>query len=476
MPMRRHAAFCRLPCPIKSEGQVPRQTGSRAMPEQTILTYAALNTPRYTSYPTAPHFHAGVDGDTYAEWLGTLTSDLSGSLYLHIPYCRQLCWYCGCSTRATTRPEPVDAYVDTLLEEIALTAARMPGRPRIGHIHFGGGTPSLVRAPKMAAIMFALRAQFDVATDAEIAIEIDPRHCSQTLVTQLAALGFNRASLGIQTFDTRVQKKINRVQSIEDVATCVSELRGAGIDRISFDLLYGLPGQTAESCRETVHAALALRPDRLSVFGYAHVPHMRAHQKLIEERDLPGQTERIKQAVAIAETLEGEGYIAIGIDHYARPDDDMVRQLESGALKRNFQGYTTDQADFLLGFGASSIGKLPQGYVQNTPSVADWAKKVKAGAFATARGVALSEDDRLRGDIIEKLMCDLHVDRASIERRHGATFPQAEMSDLMERGIVREEAGRLEIPDQYRMLARVVAARFDAHLANAPGAKHSRSI
>lgn len=445
-------------------------------PSPTLLKYARQNTPRYTSYPTAPHFHAGVDGDVYADWLGAVEPDASGSLYLHIPWCREMCWYCGCSTRATRRDEPVAVYAATLLKEIDLVADRFAARPRISHIHFGGGTPTILSQDQLSAIMARLHLRFEVSDKAEIAIEIDPRIFTASMAAHLARIGFNRASLGVQTFDAGVQAKINRTQSLETVAACVTALRSAGIGNLSFDLLYGLPGQTLESCRETVAASLALEPDRLSVFGYAHVPHMKRHQKLIHDADLPGSGARIEQALAIADAVQTAGYSPIGIDHYARASDAMARLAASGEMRRNFQGYTTDQAAFLVGLGASAISQTPDGYAQNTADVASWSRAIEAGELATARGVRQSGEDRIRGEIIERLMCDLQADPEAVAAQFGGSIEQPDLADLVADGVVSREGARICIADAYRTLARVVAARFDAYLQASAAARHSVSV
>ena len=442
----------------------------------TLLKYARQNTPRYTSYPTAPHFHAGIDGDVFGDWLGALDTDAAGSLYLHIPWCREMCWYCGCSTRATTRDEPVASYAATLLKEIDLVADRMAGRRRIAHIHFGGGTPTILSEDQLSAVMESLRQRFDVLDTAEIAIEIDPRIFTASLASHLARLGFNRASLGVQTFDAGVQAKINRIQPLETVAACADALRAAGITNLSFDLLYGLPGQTLEACRETVTAALALEPDRFSVFGYAHVPHMKRHQKLIRDEDLPGTEARIEQALAIAVAVQAAGYHPIGIDHYARTGDEMARQANAGTMRRNFQGYTTDQASFLIGLGASAISQMPAGYAQNTADVASWSRAIESGHLATARGIAQSGEDRIRGEIIERLMCDLEADPDAIAAQFGGALDQADLDDLLSDGVIHRQGRRIAIANDYRMLARVVAARFDGYLQANTAARHSVSV
>lgn len=446
------------------------------MSNAILLKYARINTPRYTSYPTAPHFHAGVTGDVFASWLGELDPDADGSLYLHVPYCREMCWYCGCSTRATRRDAPIDAYADLLLEEISQVAGAIPHRPRLTHIHFGGGTPTILSEARLSAIMDALHAQFQVEPGAEIAIEIDPRIFSPDMAARLARLGFNRASIGVQTFDATVQARINRIQPRETVAACVDSLRAEGITNISFDLLYGLPGQTLESCRETVAEALALQPDRLSIFGYAHVPHMKRHQQLIRDEDLPGAEDRIAQSITMAQAAEAAGYIPVGIDHFARPDDAMAKMVAAGNMRRNFQGYTTDQAGFLIGLGASAISKLPQGYAQNTPDVAAWSKAIAAGRMATARGIALDAEDRVRSEIIERLMCNLEADIDAIAGSTPVGIETPDLSDLEEDGIVRRDGNRIGIAGDYRMLARIVAARFDARLQAGARAKHSLSV
>lgn len=445
------------------------------MRKATLMKYARENTPRYTSYPTAPHFHDGVDGSVFARWLGEISPDTQGSLYLHVPYCREMCWYCGCSTRATKKDGPVAAYTKRLIQEIHHTADLMAGRPKIAHIHFGGGTPTILDDDQLTAVMDTLHARFAIEADGEIAIEIDPRIFTEDKSELLKQLGFNRASLGVQTFDDAVQAKINRVQPEPVVRACVDQLRRAGIADLSFDLLYGLPGQTTQTCLEDVHTAMALRPNRLSVFGYAHVPHMRKHQNLIKTEDLPGTDARIEQAQIIGEAITKAGYHPIGIDHYARPDDDMAQMVAAGTMRRNFQGYTTDQAGYLIGLGASAISKLPQGYAQNTADVAHWSKTIDAGQLGVVRGFGLDEEDRLRADIIERVMCDLRVDLDEVETAYGTSIPHPDLSDLITAGIVRQSGARIEVDEAYRMLARVVACRFDARFGAKP-AKHSLSV
>lgn len=445
-------------------------------PSAAFLKYARQNTPRYTSYPTAPHFHEGVDGGVVSRWLTELRPDARGSLYLHIPYCREMCWYCGCSTRATRRDGPVAAYTELLLDEIGLYAQRFAVRPRLDHVHFGGGTPTLLSGDQFSTIMARLRTVFDISGNAEIAVEVDPRLFPAGKARDLAASGVNRASLGVQTFDPAVQAKINRIQPAQTVSNCVRNLREAGIIHVSFDLLYGLPGQTLQSCQKTIRQALTLEPDRLSVFGYAHVPHLKRHQRLIRDEDLPDTEARIEQAMAMNCAAREAGYVPIGIDHYSRPDDDMARMAATGTLHRNFQGYTTDRAEFLLGLGASAITRTPSGFAQNAPDVAQWSRAIRSGQLATVRGIALGPEDRMRGEIIERLMCDLRVDIGALNASVPDAIPMPSMDDLLEDGIVHREGNQLTLLEENRMLARVVAARFDAYAPSNGTARHSPSI
>ena len=445
------------------------------MPDPVLLRYAEAQTPRYTSYPTAPHFTPAVDGNVYAGWLRTMPAGLRGSLYLRVPFCREMCWHRGCHTRATRRPEPVEFYMDQLEREIAYVAAHVPNRLAVDHIHWGGGSPSLAGSARLAQAMVLIRNAFEVSARAEIAIEIDPRTMTDALSEAFASAGFNRASLGVQTFDPRVQQAINRVQSLDETRACVDRLRAAGIAALNLDLLYGLPHQTVEICRETVAQVLELEPDRLAVVGYAHVPHMKRHQRMIDGAALPASDARIGQAVAFHELLTDAGYVAIGFDHYARPDDPLAVAARGGRLRRNFQGYCADDADVLLGFGASAIGSLPQGYVQNEPATGRWESAIAGGELATARGIALEDEDRLRGEIIERLMCDLAVDPDAIADSLGQPSPDADLSDLVEAGVVTRQGAEITIAPQYRLLARNVAAAFDTRLG-VGAARHSSSV
>jgi len=443
-------------------------------------SYGEERLPRYTSYPTAPHFSPEIGADTYSRWLSELPSGASASLYLHVPFCREMCWYCGCHTQIVRRDELVAAYQRTLRGEIALVADTIGRRIEVEHIHFGGGTPTIMAPEAFAEMMAAMRNAFVVLPSAEIAVEIDPRTLTSEMVEAMRLSGVNRASLGVQSFDPVVQRAINRAQSHEQTASVVDMLRRAGIGGLNFDLIYGLPHQTIASCLDTVRRSLALAPDRFSVFGYAHVPSFKRHQRMINETHLPDGPARHDQACAIANALKEAGYVQIGLDHFARPDDAMAVASRQGTLRRNFQGYTTDKGEVLLGFGASAIGHLPQGYVQNEVQVGAYQRSIADGRLATAKGYGLTDDDRLRADIIERIMCEFGADLGDICTRHGAE-PKAmlqsasRLTSLISDGVVRLDGDRLAVANDSRFLVRSVAAAFDAHLD--PGKQlHSRAV
>ncbi|WP_019960083.1 oxygen-independent coproporphyrinogen III oxidase [Woodsholea maritima] len=442
---------------------------------ETLLQFAERRTPRYTSYPTAPHFHAGVGEQLYTQWLKRLNSQKSISLYVHIPYCRELCWYCGCNMRATRSDDPIAKYVEGLLQEIALLSARVTPDLHVSHLAFGGGTPTILSDGQFDQVMGALRSVFTFEDTAELAIEIDPRTFDAEKAKTLAKHGFNRASVGIQSFDPEVQKAINRIQSYDMTKRCFDHLREVGITKINGDLLYGLPYQTRGSAWSTAEAVVSLDPDRLAVFGYAHVPHMKSHQNLIPQESLPDAEARLRQEDAIGDVLINAGYQRIGIDHYAKPYDRLAVLAREGQLNRNFQGYTTDDAKTIIALGASSIGRTPEGYVQNHTHVRDWALSVSSGKLPIAKGVEFTPEDLMRADMIERIMCDLRVVPDRIAEAHSADCPDIEIEDLITAGIVKRDSGALVLDPDYRPLARLLAAAFDAYLGEGR-AKHSVSV
>lgn len=454
-------------------------TGSTLRDAETIERHGARNLPRYTSYPTAPCFTGAVTADDYRGWLSELPATAELSLYLHIPFCRSMCWYCACHTTVTARQAPVSRYLAALRREIALVAEALGPRRAVRHVHFGGGSPTMMRPDEIGALAADLRSAFALSDDAEIAIEIDPRTLSAEMAGAIAAAGVNRASLGIQTFDERVQEAINRVQSFECVATAVGRLRDAGIAALNFDLIYGLPLQTLPSCLATVDAALRLEPDRLAVFGYAHVPGFKLHQRRIDERLLPASRARWEQTRAIGQALVAAGYVEVGLDHYAKPGDSLALAASGGELHRNFQGYTTDACPALIGLGASAIGRLPQGYVQNCVNIADYQERLRTSALPVLRGYAVDADDRLRADVIERLMCDQRVDLAAVCEEHGADpnalLRSVDLQPLLADELITLNGMVIAVAPRARPLVRSVAAAFDAHLQATSG-RHSTGV
>jgi oxygen-independent coproporphyrinogen-3 oxidase len=410
--------------------------------------------------------------------LGALSPAAKLSLYLHIPYCTSICTYCGCHTKAVRKEAPLDAYAQTLAQEMALLADATQAR-QVTHIHWGGGTPSLLGPQRLKCLHEELMRFYDLSAIREHAIELDPRTVTQELADMLAVIGVTRASLGVQDLNEHVQRAIGRVQPFEVVEAAVGYLRNAGIDAINLDLMYGLPDQSVENMRQTAHLAASLAPSRLAIFGYAHVPWFKVHQKLIDQSALPGASERMAQAAAARMVLEAEGYVAIGLDHFARPDDDMALAADAHELRRNFQGYTVDVADALLPLGASSIGRLPQGYVQNAPDVAGWRRAIEAGQLPVVKGLGFKGDDILRAQVIERLMCDFAVDFGAIAKANGdeAQLDDClpELDQLQQDGVLERQGRQIRVMPQAQPFVRLAAAAFDAYLQK-NAARHSVAV
>ncbi|MCR0985326.1 oxygen-independent coproporphyrinogen III oxidase [Roseomonas populi] len=447
------------------------------LPSRTALALAEARVPRYTSYPTAAQF--GPIGEaTYRGWLreGIRSSD-SLSLYLHVPFCRALCWYCACHAKPTRSVERVHAYSAALHAEAALLAAALPVHAGVSHLHLGGGTPSILGPDGLRELMRALHRNFGLRPGAEIAIELDPRVLDEATAEVLGELGFTRASLGVQDIDPAVQARIGRPQPAALVELAVERLRRAGIGGINIDLMYGLPTQTAAHIAASARFAGGLGADRLAVFGYAHVAWMKPHQKAIDASTLPDAVARLEQAEAAEEVLVGMGYRALGLDHFARPEDPLARAATAGRLRRNFQGYTTDNAPVLLGLGSSAIGSLPGGHAGNALDERRYAQAVAEGRLPVARGVATTEEDRLRARLIERVMCDFTLDLRPSDpaTRHVLRQALDRMAPLEEAGLVRREAGRLNVTPAGRRFVRQVAACFDAFQVPAAG-RHSTAV
>jgi oxygen-independent coproporphyrinogen-3 oxidase len=420
--------------------------------------------PRYTSYPTAPHFSPKIGDAQYARWLAELPATARLSLYIHIPFCHQLCWYCGCNTKATQRYAPIAQYLHWMRSEMANVTRFVPRDHAVAHIHWGGGSPNILAAADIVELAAAIRAQFAVQETAEFAVEIDPRHMDTEKADAFSRAGITRVSVGVQDFDPVVQAAIGREQSFEVTRIAVAALRERGIASINIDLMYGLPRQTRQSVERTIAQVLELDPDRIAIFGYAHLPDRMKHQRLIPGAGLPDARARFIQSTALAHCLAQRGYVKIGLDHFAKPTD----ALATGPIGRNFQGYTTDRSDALLGIGASAIGRLPQGYVQNAVATADYMQRVRNCGLATAKGILLSNEDRVRSHVIERLMCSLDFSAADVESRFGAAAGSVldEAAVLVatdQDGLVTRTAEGFIVTERGRPFIRSICARFDAY-------------
>jgi oxygen-independent coproporphyrinogen-3 oxidase len=441
--------------------------------------------PRYTSYPTAPHFHGGIGPAAFGAWLAASDPAQPISLYIHVPYCRQMCWYCGCHTKIVARYAPVEDFVAHLTREMELVAIALQSRRRVAQLHWGGGTPNVLSPDNFTHLMGDLRRLFDFDADTEIAMELDPRWVSGDLLTALKDGGLKRASLGIQDFDPIVQRAINREQPFDLVREVVGGLRGIGVGEINFDMIYGLPYQSRAGFARSVDQALSLAPDRFAVFGYAHVPWMKKHQTQIVEAALPDAALRLELAENAARQIENAGYRSIGLDHFARPEDPLAIAFRQGTVRRNFQGYTTDSSETLIGLGPSAISAAAQGYAQNVADIPLWRRAIDAGHLATQRGLALCAEDRWRRAAIERVMCgetlDLDVLAATFALPNAQfAAERARLAPLIADGIAALSGNTLRVTEAGHSLTRLVAAAFDAHFDTAPLngqlGRHSRAV
>lgn len=431
------------------------------MQEEIVRHYASLAVPRYTSYPTAADFTPQVTPTHMSSWLRQLGPQEAVSLYLHIPYCRQLCHYCGCHAKVARRDDVIDNFVQDLLTEIHLVGQHLSSRPQVKHLHWGGGTPSILHAQQFEKIIAALREHFDFAPQMEHAIELDPRTVTAELTKVLAAQGVNRASLGVQDVDPEVQKAIGRLQPLSIVKQAVDNLRGAGIERINFDLIYGLPLQTEETLRQTCQSVREFAPDRIAFYGYAHLPQRRANQRLIDNAALPDADARYAQAAVVRQCFTDFGYQEIGIDHFALSDDPLAVSAREGRLNRNFQGYTDDNCPTLIGFGPSSISQFWGGFAQNISDIKQYGIAVREGRLATLRGHIMRDRDRTRADVILALMCNFQADLNKLALGVDFSDEMALLRPLIADGIVTVRDGIVAMSRQRRQLIRPVAAIFD---------------
>lgn len=432
--------------------------------------------PRYTSFPPATQFSHEITQDTYKGLLGSLPEDSAISLYVHIPFCHQLCHYCGCNTKVINTYEPVRSYLKFLHREIEMAGRAAKVKPPVNRLHFGGGSPNYLKEEDLKGIIDALGEHFGFNAGTDIDMECDPRFLNAEMLKPYADMGVTRISLGVQDFDRDVQDAINRVQPYELVRDRVADIRAAGIRKINFDLMTGLPRQSLETVSRTVDQAVSLDPDRLAVFPYAHVPWMKKHQKLMEKYEMPDTALRFDQGQLVHEKLLAAGYEAIGIDHYAKPDDPLMKALKERTMRRNFQGYTDDSSHTIVSFGISSISSYEGAYVQNTPDAPTYRAAIEKGAFPIMRGCVLTNDDQRRRALIEELMCYFDVnlnDYDDVAFTDPKTRPA--LAVLEQDGLISLQDNRLTITPEGKTFVRIVASAFDPYFAVREG-QHAKAI
>ena len=439
--------------------------------------------PRYTSYPTAPHFSEAFEP---ADWERHIADNNRSperpvSLYFHIPFCDTLCWFCGCTVVIQRRREPITKYVESLFREIELYASRVHPDREVVQIHFGGGTPTHLTPSEIRAVGRKIHESFNVAGDAEISCEMDPRGLTLDHLQALRDAGFNRASLGIQDFNPAVQKAVNRIHDAEMIGDVLSNVRRVGFESINLDLIYGLPHQTVNSFDETIETVLSLAPDRLAVFSYAHVPWMKPHQRLIKQDDLPEPEDKLRMLKLIVETLTRRDYEYIGMDHFARIDDSLSIAQRNGTLQRNFQGYSTRAGADIYALGMSSISQLPRCYAQHTKDLNAYYAAIEEGRLPIEKGVAVSDDDDLRRYVIMRLMCDMGLDYDAVSHDLGRdirTYLADELTnlgDFADDGLIEMSDAGFEVTPAGRLMVRNIAMTFDAYLVE-NNARYSRTV
>ncbi len=445
--------------------------------------------PRYTSYPTAPHFAAGFGEAQFREVARQSNEDpipRALSLYVHVPFCFSPCFYCGCNRVITRDKSRGDAYLTRLVREIALVAPLFDRDREVVQLHLGGGTPNFLAAGQLAELMETFNRHFHFAPPArrDFSIEIDPRFIGESDVEALAFMGFNRASLGVQDFDPAVQAAVNRIQGVEETLAVIEACRRNDFRSVNVDLIYGLPAQTSEGFGRTLDTVVAARPDRLAIYGYAHMPQMFKAQRQIPDALLASPEQKLGLLQLAIERLTAAGYRYIGMDHFALPGDELSLAQENGSLHRNFMGYTTHAETDLVGVGVSAISHVADSFSQNPRDLPTWEAAIDAGRLPTWRGMRLAADDLLRADLIQQLMCNGTIDKAVLEARHGIDFDEyfaielARLPALAADGLVECTPAAIRASSRGRLLLRIIAACFDRYLHEAPEepARYSKAI
>ena len=444
--------------------------------------------PRYTSYPTADRFHDGFTAEHYVNALHARNERHAVhpqplSLYVHVPFCNTICYYCACNKVITKDHGRSAKYIRYVGREIDIVGGLVEGGPKVEQLHWGGGTPTFLARDEMTTLMGMLRGGFEVSPDAEVSIEVDPRKVGDDTIEFLGTLGFNRISVGIQDFDPVVQQAVNRIQTEAETMTVIDAARANGFVSVNADLIYGLPRQTVEGFSATLDKVVAVAPDRIALYSYAHVPHLFKPQRRIDEAALPAPETKLAILALAIEKLGAAGYVYIGMDHFAKPTDELAIAQAQRKLHRNFQGYSTKPDCDLLAFGISAIGKVGASYVQNVRTLDEYYERLDAGALPVLRGVELNADDLLRREVIQKLMCNFELDFRDIEAPHGIRFAEyfapdlAALAPLAADGLAEIGADRITVTPRGRLLVRTVAMQFDRYLREArERAKYSRVI
>ena len=434
--------------------------------------------PRYTSYPTAPHFGRDIGASDFASWIQAIPQGGKISLYVHVPFCRRLCWFCACRTQGTQSDKPILAYLETLKTELKMLGENLPEGVRLSRLHWGGGTPTLLQPWMMEELAGAIKEIAPFAEDTEFSVEIDPNEIDGVRLDALAAAGMNRASIGVQDFNEEIQHSIGRLQGYDITKWAADEIRARGVASLNADILYGLPHQSKARITESVQKLLSLNPDRVALYGYAHVPWMAKRQQMLPSDALPTPQERLELYETARRLFLWDNYTEIGIDHFATAEDGLSVALKAGRLRRNFQGYTDDTADVLIGVGASSISKFPQGFAQNAPATGAHTAAIREGHFSTARGHAFTDEDRLRSRMIEQLMCEFRIDATEMCDTFGVSPEKIRKmlddSAAQFAGLLRVDDTGLHIPPDARPLTRMIARSFDAYELSKAG--HSSAI
>jgi oxygen-independent coproporphyrinogen-3 oxidase len=451
--------------------------------DRTLIRKYDAPGPRYTSYPTAPNFRELGPSDYERRLESSARLGRQLSLYLHLPFCRTLCFYCGCNVTISHSPERVRAYIGHVRREIAAVAERLSaGGREVVQFHLGGGTPNFVPPDDLRDLVQHFRSVFRFHPGAEIGVEVDPRTMTPEHLDAFAEAGVNRLSAGLQDLDPKVQEAINRVQSAEVTRAVVDGAHRRGIESVNLDLIYGLPHQTPETFAATVDQAVAMAPERFAVFNFAYLPKMLRHQQVIDPASLPSAEEKLTILETAFAKLAGAGYVMIGMDHFARPEDPLSQALLDRSLTRNFQGYSTWGETDLVAFGASGIGFVADAYFQNVKTVAEYQERISSGSLATCRGLELGPEDLLRRDVILQLMCHLHLDMKEVGERHGVDFAErfaaelAALSPLAEDGLVELGEDTIDVTPVGRLLVRNVALVFDEYLTANRQAAFSRTV